>query len=354
MKIDFDDILIAPARISKIRSRKDVHPTKDAALPLFVAPMDTVIDEKNLDLFLKRGVNVAIPRTMFKGKVENYHERAFTSMSLSEFKSIYLGFDIDNKISQLNNQKFQDKVLIDIANGHMSELISAIRDAKRAYGRNLIIMAGNVANPNSYYEYAEAGVDYIRAGIGNGGGCLTTANVGVGYPMASLIKEIYQIKLNLGYGPKIVADGGFKKYSDVIKALALGADFVMLGSIFNKCLESAGDTYEPSTLNKLGNKIDQYDTNWREYLKDGGTLYKKFRGMSTKEAQAAMGNKVLKTSEGVNRIHKVEYTLDQWLENFEDYLRSAMSYTDCVNLDEFIGGPEIIQISENSFKRFNK
>ncbi len=63
-------------------------------------------------------------------------------------------------------------------------------------------------------------------------GALTSKNVGVGYPMASLIKECYDISCILDKPAKIVADGGMKNYSDIIKALGLGADMVMLGSIF--------------------------------------------------------------------------------------------------------------------------
>jgi isopentenyl diphosphate isomerase/L-lactate dehydrogenase-like FMN-dependent dehydrogenase len=82
-------------------------------------------------------------------------------------------------------------------------------------------------------------IDYqYEIGIGNGAGCLTTQQTGVGYPMASLIQECYRIKKGAGLKAKIVADGGFKIYSDVIKALALCSDYVMLGGILNRSLES--------------------------------------------------------------------------------------------------------------------
>ena len=353
MKLDFDDILITPDRISSISSRKEVDTRRtNSRLPLFVAPMDTVVDEKNYKLFLEKGLNVALSRTMFKGVVDIYDEGCFTSMGLSQFKNIYL--EDESRYVEMFTNGIVHRVLIDIANGHMQDLLDSVKRAKSVYGHHLIIMAGNIANPHTYSNYADAGLDYIRVGIGNGGGCLTTANVGIGYPMASLILETREIRRALGYGPKIVADGGFKKYSDIIKALALGADYVMLGSIFNKALESAGETYEPSSINSLSIKVDQYHPEILKSFKSGNHFFKKFRGMSTKEAQKAMGNEILKTSEGVTRIHKVEYTLDTWLENFEDYLRSAMSYTNSKTLNEFIGEVEWVTISENSFKRFNK
>ena len=76
--------------------------------------------------------------------------------------------------------------------------------------------------------------------------------------------------------------------------------------------------------------------------------------MSTKEVQKKWGAETLKTSEGVVRYRKVEYTLPKWVENFEDYLRSAMSYTGSMTLKEFIGNVELVQITDNAYKRFNK
>ena len=120
------------------------------------------------------------------------------------------------------------------SNGHMPAVFDLTKRSKEKYGDSLVLMVGNVANPETYALLSDAGADYVRIGIGNGGGCLTTQNTGVGYPMASLIKECYEISTTLKKPAYIVADGGMQTYSDVIKALALGADFVMLGSILNK------------------------------------------------------------------------------------------------------------------------
>jgi len=168
---------------------------------------------------------------------------------------------------------------------------------------------------------------------------------------------------------KIVADGGFKKYADVIKALALGADYVMLGSIFNKSFESAGEM----AIDYNGNivSVDEYIKSYYSVysyvtppkslvkdelltMMDHGHLYKKFRGMSTKDAQRAMGNTTLKTSEGISKYQKVEYTLSGWVDNFEHYLRSAMSYTDCYSLSDFIGKVKYNLITNNAYNRYNK
>ena len=353
MKFDFDDILIQPAAISRIESRKQVDVFYDNGyLPLFTAPMDTVIDDRNYSLFQQSGINVVRPRKApsFGVNLDSDFNN-FLSFGKDEFKKIFLD---TGKVDVA--EKYY--ILIDIANGHMQGLLDATAQAKSLYGDSMILMVGNIANPETYRLFSEAGADLVRIGIGNGGGCLTTVQTGVGYPMASLIHECYQISCELAAPAKIVADGGFKSYADIIKALALGADYVMLGSILNKTLESAGDTYLANTKGEgwtePGEKIDQYSDETRNLFNYGTKMFKKFRGMSTKEAQKAMGKTDLKTSEGVTRMQPVEYTLSGWTENFKSYLSSAMSYSSAATLQEFIGNAKWNMISTNSLNRFKK
>ena len=180
--------------------------------------------------------------------------------------------------------------------------------------------------------------------------CLTSQQTGIGYPVASLIRECYYKSYTLtDKKALIIADGGMKNYSDIIKALALGADYVMLGSILNKTLESCGETRLFTHI-----KINPNSNLALWAFNNGFKLTKRFRGMSTKEVQKNWGNEILKTSEGVVRIRPVEYTLKQWTGNFEDYLRSAMSYTNCKTLEEFKNNTIFNLISEQSYQRFNK
>ena len=181
--------------------------------------------------------------------------------------------------------------------------------------------------------------------------CLSTKNSGIGYPIASLIHEIRGVKdkfenENKQIAPMIIADGGMKNYADIIKAFYLGADMVMVGSIFNKSIESSGENYFHGI--KINNKLAKFLYN------KGFKIVKHFRGMSTKGAQKAMGKTVLKTSEGVVRYIPVEYSIYGWIENFKHYLRNSMSYSDSHNLDEFIGNNNFIEITKHSYDRFNK
>ena len=370
-KFDFDDILIVPSITTRVTSRyKDIRLPEN--LPLFTAPMDTVVDLNNIKIFFDNGINVALPRTI---KYEDFFKHVGIQFPDGRYSKVFIsmGFaDIDNHLkNDLKYIKYNTCILIDVANGHMEKIVEYAK-AIKTIKPEITIMVGNIANPDTYWWYAENNcVDYIRVGIGNGNGCLTTKQSGIGHPMESLIYETYLVKQNfikqnnpnknepsllrvmpeeirkpVNIVPKIVADGGMKDYSDIIKSLALGADYVMIGSIFNKAFESSADNYLYGV--KLNKKTAEYLFN------KGYPIKKYFRGMSTKEAQKAMGKTHFRTSEGVTRFRRVEYHLDGWVENFEHYLRNMMSYVNAKTLDEFIGKVEICQISKNAYDRFNK
>ena len=344
VKVDFNDILITPAITTTISSRSEINPfDKDGFLPLFTAPMDTVVDETNADLFAGYKIKICLPRGENRTQ-----DNMFEAYSLKQFTDKFLDKQMVDTIDKPIN------VLIDTANGHILELIETSRIVKEWYGNKMVLMVGNIANPYTYKLLSDVGVDYIRVGIGNGNGCLTTQQLGIGYPMASLIRECYYSSLSLERPAKIIADGGMKDYSDIIKALALGADYVMLGSILNKCVESCGQSY----LKDEGRPVAISTTEAINHFKRGdlgeSKIIKEFRGMSTKEVQKKWGNEVLKTSEGVVRHREVEYTLEQWIDNFESYLRSAMSYVDARTLKEFPENSEFINITNNAYQRFKK
>lgn len=321
------DVSIIPSAVSDIKSRSECYPYtqsiegKDQYLPLIAAPMASVVGRNYEDVFWKNGISCIIPRTFQLSIRLKLCPEVMCAFGLKEVEENFI-----ERTYNLIGQKLY--ILIDIANGHMKKEIEVGKKLKELYGKDLVLMGGNIANPETYWEYNEAGFDFLRVGIGKGRSCITSTQTGVHYPMASLLDEIHKsvCERYTRYTPgrtKIVADGGMRSYADIIKALALGADYVMVGGIFAKTKEAVGSTY------------------WED-----GHIYRDYYGMSTKRAQAEIlgfknskeakeHGENLKTSEGRIERVEVEYSLSGWIENFTDYLRSAMSYTSSRSLDKF-------------------
>lgn len=296
------DITIIPAVQTDIRSRSECNLFKKGITgdidyyPLITAPMDFVNSE-NFIQFDKHNISPIIPRTI------PYEER------VKLCTDVFCAFGLEEIKKMWNNPPFNvdqtHYVLIDIANGMMKEELKWGKLLKDAC--NCKLMGGNIGNPATYLLYDAAGFDFVRVGIGDGAGCLTSKQLGVSYPYASLISEISELKYRFHSHCKIIADGGMSDYSDIIKCLALGADYVMCGKLFAQAAlegQNIGDEFT-------------------------------YRGMSTKSAQKDMGATKLKTAEGRTLQLKKEYTLKGWIENFDSYLRSAMSYCDSRDLTEF-------------------
>jgi len=361
LKLHYDDISIVPEVITDINSRQECDPFIDGMLPIFASPMGSVLDESNWRFFMDHYINVVIPRTI------NLYERLnilyetvgvasknkpFVSFSLNEAKDFILYGDSLDLAEYKDEENVKYRLCIDLANGHMRSLLEVIKGIKEKYGTKVEIMSGNIANPKSYKLYNDAGCDYVRTSIGTGSACLTASNTGIYYPPFSLLKEIDEIRKQCNGKCKVIADGGIKGFRDIQKAL-IYADYVMIGGLFNKCIESSGiTTYGKSWIKigkfKIRNYIvdffrvgktinrDKYSDIMRRVKSGMLEVNKMFYGMSTKYAQVEThSNKKLKTSEGIIKTQKVEYSLNQWVENEISYLRSAMSYTNSKTLADY-------------------
>lgn len=199
--------------------------------------------------------------------------------------------------------------------------------------------------------------------------CITSSNTSINYPVASLIQETYLIKRELSEKmgvsmdslPKIIADGGIRNYSDVIKALALGADYVMIGGVLSSLVESAGLTYfEDKQVFPLSrHQVSEHNGIFTILDKESGKLYqakdlaKRFYGMASKQGQIDMFGKKQKTSEGVIKYINVTTNLNKWVDNMVAYLQSAMSYTNMFRVND-LSNVKTIVISTNSYMSINK
>ena len=382
MKYSYNDIMIKPAILSEIKHRAECNPYyKDGKLPLFTAPMDSVVNVNNFDVFENNGINAILPRTVdLETRIDYACDGEWAAFSLQEFEDEFT----KGEIITADNIK----ALIDMANGHVAKLYELVRKAKQIYGNKIQVMVGNIANPETYRVCVESRVDFVRCSVGTGFCCITASNTAIGYPIASLISEIASIKdeyidrgIDKDLLPKIVADGGIRNYSDIIKAIALGADYVMCGSIFSKMIESAAikvmerggykkvnlkfpkERYENLKCNN-GYWSGDYTDEFVEYLKSKGRetkkesheigkLSAKIYGMASKAGQIAMNGKKTRTSEGIEKTLPVEYTMATWVENMTDYLRSAMSYTNSRTLDD-LKKADVVLISKNTYESINK
>ena len=361
VKLGYEDVSLVPEVITTVCSRSESNPyDEDGYLMIFASCMHSVVSLENIKDFNAAHIRAVLPRsysleTRLKFLRENVGGPNFVAFSKNEAKDVFVDNMRFHPTSLSTDHPL--RICIDLADGHMECLLEIVKDIKALYGQRIIIMTGNVANPQTYRYYEEAGVDLVRASIGTGSVCSTASNTGVYYPPFSLIKEMYEIKKEIGGKCKIVADGGIKGFRDIQKALVY-ADYVMIGGLFNKAMESAGKTtYGTFYWNIRGKKIprplktllyygrevpkNKYEKVYKLIKANKLTVWKENFGMSTKIAQGLINDangietKKLKTSEGLLKYQKVEYTLAGWAENEAAFLSSAMSYSDARNLDEF-------------------
>lgn len=130
-----------------------------------------------------------------------------------------------------------DVLVLDSAHGHSQGIINCIKSIKAQFP-NVDIIAGNVATADGTRELIEAGADAVKVGMGPGSICTTRVVAGIGVPQISAIFDAACVALS--YGVPIIADGGVKYSGDLVKAIAAGADVVMIGSLFAGCEESPG------------------------------------------------------------------------------------------------------------------
>jgi len=337
--------------------------------PVIVAPMGSVTNEYNYKIWLDNNFICVVPRTVdFEKRIEISKE-TFSSFSLSEAECLYR-----NKWLSDGEVHY---VCVDIAHGTMSKLYRVCHMLKSMYGDKIVIMTGNVATPDAYEYYAFYGIDYMRAGIGTGSRCTTSCNVGVHYPMATLIDELrmerekaqdpdYQTTLTKQKEAltEIIPDGGISNFDDIQKCLCLGAYAVMSGRVFAKAEEAsepivflhpdnlnmadaipAEDYYDK--LKDLKERSDMMLDENNEYCIAYRKLsqrkpYRLYYGMSTKKAQKLTGGSGNTTSEGIAKPILVEYPIAKWADNMASYIKSCMSYTGCRTIEELRENTKLI------------
>ena len=236
LKYNYDDVAIIPDIATDIVSRKQCNwKTEEGISPIWVAPMDTVVSADNWKVFYNAFVNVVIPRNIpFDDRIDMFIKFSsykdfspFVAFSLQETAKI---FKTKNRItSLLNKGENVFRFCIDMANGHMLEQINLIKEIKENYGDRVKIMGGNIANPETYRLYDEAGCDYLRCGIGGGSACL------VGGTKIKMADGSYENIEDVDVGDYVKTLNGNKRVKNTFEKIA--TDTV----IINDSIESTKD-----------------------------------------------------------------------------------------------------------------
>jgi IMP dehydrogenase len=222
-----------------------------------------------------------------------------------------------------------DVIVIDTAHGNSKNVIEAIKSSKSNF-KNIRVIAGNVATADAVERLIKAGADAVKIGIGPGSICTTRVVAGVGVPQITAI--IDAAKVAKKYNIPIIADGGIKYSGDVVKAIAAGADSVMIGSLFAGTEEAPG-----------------------EKILYQGRSYKIYRGMGSIEAMKAgskdryfqdnVENELKLVPEGIEGKVPFKGGLSESIYQLIGGLKAGMGYTGCKTIEELKERAKFIQIT---------
>jgi hypothetical protein len=251
----------------------------------------------------------------------------FIAFSLSEAIKIFI--DMDCSYEQLYEQLLTDgstvRICIDGVHGNSKFLLDVIKLIKSKWGGKVTVMGGVIGNPLTYYEYEAAGCDYVRCG---------SADTRAHYPNFSLIKEVYEIKERIGGKCRIIADGGIRGYDDVQKAL-IYADYVMIGDLFNRAIDSSGETtYGNFYWSVFGKRIlNPFKTLLKYGKKIDVTNVRVVKEVMEQVRQGKLD--VWKEVHGTDTRQMVEYSLDEWVRGENECLMTAMMQQDAKSLPDY-------------------
>ena len=298
--ITFDDVLLIPA-YNHHESRRvvDIGMTDKRSrltldLPIISSNMDT-ITESNMANFMRS-----------KGAIGALHRFLSIEDNIGEFKRCKGPVFVSVGCTAAELERAEalrdagaDYFCVDVAHAHAKYVGKTLKDLRNLLGTRCI-MAGNVATYAGADYLASCGADIIKAGIGGGSVCSTRIKTGFGIPMLTCIQDCARADRS------IVADGGIRSSGDIVKALAFGADFVMIGGML------AGTEPTPGTV------INKKD----------GSKVKRYRGMASKEAQEDFLGQMheWKTAEGVATEVPYQNHQDAIIADIIGGLRSGLTY----------------------------
>ncbi len=330
LAVSFDDVLLTP-QYSNIRSRSEISLSIDLEnipamrLPIFSSPMDTVTEEDTAHEIARSGGIGVVHRYNTpdeQAEIVSRVSEKFSETSTEGYRTIGAAIGVTGDYIKRAHKVFQAGarlICVDVAHGDHILAVEAVKNIREVFGNTVHIMAGNVATVSGFDTLARAGANSIRVGIGGGSICSTRIQTGHGMPT---LQSIIECSASEWAGDvKLVADGGIKNSGDIVKALAAGADAVMLGSLLAGTNETPG---EPITRN--------------------GKTYKSYRGMASIEAQIDWRGHA-SSEEGVSTTILSKGPIKNVLGSLEKGIRSGLSYTGALNIVEFQNKAKFMRIS---------
>ena len=315
--LSYDDVLLTP-QYSDIHSRADIDLSVDLGndlkmrLPIFAAPMDTVMSAvMAATVFQAGGIGILHRYCSIEKQVATFvlarkQMPHSVRRDLIVFSAVGVTDDYMDRAHALIDSGCKG-ICVDVAHGHNLNVITALEKLRSGLGDDVHIMAGNVATLQGFNALADAGADSIRVGVGGGSICSTRIQTGHGVPTLQSILECASSDRDV----LLIADGGIKSSGDVVKALAAGADAVMVGRVLAGTSEAPGEVIQnpPHPPMKI------------------------YRGMASPEAQTAWRGKCA-SNEGVSRAVPLKGGAAGVLFEIDKGIRSGLSYSGARNIRE--------------------
>lgn len=309
--ITYDDVLLEP-QYSDIRSRKEIDISTDLgnelslSLPIISSPMDTVTESQMAYALHKAGGMGIIHRYNTIEVQAEKVERVFAEGGTTVAAAIGVSGDFIERAHAAMEQGCR-VLCVDVAHGHHIMMKDALQRLRKDFGDHIHIMAGNVATLEGINDLSDWGANSVRCNIGGGSICSTRVQTGHGLPGLQTIIDCSKTDRDVA----IIADGGIRNSGDIVKALAAGADAVMLGSLLAGTVESPGEVFTNAE----------------------GLKYKTYRGMASKEAQVKWRGRY-SSFEGVSSTVPYRGRVGEILADLERGIRSGLSYSGARNMQE--------------------
>ena len=333
--LTFDDVLLLPQYSNVLPSQTDIslELTKKIKLkvPFLSSAMDTVTEAKMAIAMAKAGGIGIVHRNLNIKKQTD-------EIALVKKRKLLVGAAVGTNNEDIKRAKSLidggcDLIIIDTAHGHSEKVLNTLYKLKKIRG-TVPICVGNIATGEAAKKLFDSGADIIKVGIGPGSICTTRMVAGIGVPQISAIKDVRQALKNKKI--KIISDGGIKFSGDLAKALAAGADAIMMGSIFAGTDESPG-----------------------KKLKIKGKIYKQYRGMGSIGAmssgsanryfQKKFKDKTKFVPEGVEGRVEYKGNVSKIIYQLQGGLRSSMGYIGAKNLNQIKKNAKFIKITKAGF-----